>query len=110
MTGGQWVAHPGNLYPRYTVRITDTGHEITRGLKDFDLTNTERYFLHVDPSNHVLGTITFEESGVVMPYIWTKAWGKGRVFYAAWGHTFKDFDVAEAREIVLRGMVWAAKK
>lgn len=110
MTGGQWVAHPGNLYPRYTVKLTDKSHEITRGLKDFDLTNTERYYLHVDPANNVLGTITFEESGVVMPYIWTKTWGKGNVFYAAWGHTYKDFDVPEARDIVLRGMLWAAKK
>lgn len=110
MTGGQWVAHPGDLYPRYTVKLTDKNHEITRGISDFDLTNTERYYLHVDPANKVLGTITFEESGVVMPYLWTKAWGKGSVFYAAWGHTFKDFDVPEAREVVLRGMLWAAKK
>lgn len=110
MTGGQWVAHPGNLYPRYTVKLTDKSHEITRGFKDFELTNTERYYLHVDPSNNVLGTITFEESGVVMPYLWTRTWGKGNVFYAAWGHTYKDFDVPEARDIVLRGMLWAAKK
>jgi type 1 glutamine amidotransferase len=32
------------------------------------------------------------------------------VFVACWGHTFKDFDVPEAREIVQRGLLWAAKK
>jgi uncharacterized protein len=110
MTGGQWVAHPGNLYPRYTVKITDKNHEITRGLSDFELTNTERYWLHTDPGNKVLGTITFEDyNNLVMPYLWTRAWGQGKVFYAAWGHTYKDFDVPQAREIVLRGMVWASR-
>jgi uncharacterized protein len=36
-------------------------------------------------------------------------WGKGKVAYAAWGHTFKDFDVPQAKEIVLRGMLWATR-
>jgi type 1 glutamine amidotransferase len=31
------------------------------------------------------------------------------VFIAAWGHTFKDFDVPEAKEIVVRGIVWASE-
>ena len=48
-------------------------------------------------------------AGTVMPYAWTKPYGDGRVFVAAWGHTYKDFDVPEAREIMLRGMLWAAR-
>jgi uncharacterized protein len=91
-------------------KITDKNHEITRGISDFELTNTERYWLHTDPGNKVLGTITFEDyNNLVMPYIWTRAWGQGKVFYAAWGHTYKDFDVPQAREIVLRGMLWASR-
>lgn len=35
--------------------------------------------------------------------------GKGRVFYTLLGHVAKDFDVPEAREIVKRGMLWAAR-
>ena len=49
------------------------------------------------------------QAGTVMPYAYTKTYGKGRVFVACWGHTDKDFLVPEAREIVLRGMVWAAR-
>ena len=109
MTGGQWVAHPGNIYPSYDVNITVDNHPITQGLSDFTLKQTERYYLHTDPSNNVLATITFEETGVVMPYLWTKNWGKGKVFYAAWGHTENDFDDATSREIVVRGMQWAAR-
>lgn len=118
MTGGQWVAHPGGCIPSYDVAITDTDHEITRGLSGFTLKDTEQYYCHVDPGNHVLcstvftgehGDATTYPPGTVMPYAWTRSWGKGKVFCAAWGHTHKDFDVPEAREIVLRGMLWATR-
>ena len=118
MTGGQWVAHPGNCIPKYTVNIADKDHEITRGLTDFDLPDTEQYYCHVDPGVDVLCTTTFSgehgdpslyKAGTVMPYAWTKIWGKGRVFVAAWGHTYKDFDVPEAKEIVKRGLLWASR-
>ena len=121
MTGGQWVAHPGNCIPRYTVNITDAEHEIMKGINDFELPDTEQYYCHIDPGVHVLCTTTFTYEnvgdeyvglyplGTVMPYAWTRSFGKGRVFVAAWGHTYKDFDVPEAKEIVRRGMHWACR-
>ncbi len=118
MTGAQWVAHPGNTEPSYTVKIIDPDHPITRGLADFILPDTEQYYCHHDPANHVLCTTTFSGGhgdtslyrvGATLPYAWTKTWGKGRVFGAAWGHTHTDFNVPEAKEIVKRGMVWAAR-
>ncbi len=109
MTGGQWVSHPGGLWPEYSVQIIDREHPITDGIKDFKLRQTERYWLIVDPGVKTLATLYFEDFGVTMPYVWTKRWGKGKVFYAAYGHTHKDFDVSEAKEIVLRGMLWASK-
>jgi len=116
MTGGQWVAHPGGCIPSHRVNMVDRQHEITRGIEDFDLPDSEQYYVHVDPANHVLATTVFSgehgpselyQAGAVCPYAWTKSWGKGRVFCACWGHTYKDFDVPEARQIVLRGMLWA---
>ncbi|MCE9592210.1 MAG: ThuA domain-containing protein [Planctomycetes bacterium] len=109
MTGGQWISHPGGLWPEYSVQILDREHPITQGIADFKLKNTERYWLMVNPGVRVLGTIYFEDFGVNMPYIWTNTWGKGKVFYAAWGHSHKDFDGAESREVVTRGMVWATR-
>ncbi len=117
MTGAQWVAHPGNCIPSYTVELEST-HEITAGLNDFELTNTEQYYMHCDPAIQVLCSTEFSgEHGdqdlypakVVMPYAWTRQWGAGRVFVACWGHTFKDFEVPEAKEIVRRGLIWASK-
>jgi type 1 glutamine amidotransferase len=113
MVGGQWVAHPGNIID-YRVNITDHDDPITAGLADFSM-HSEQYYLHVDPSNEVLATTTFGDdylpwiAGTVMPVVWKRRWGAGRVFYCSLGHHATDFDVPEAREIVRRGMLWATK-
>lgn len=113
MVGGQWVAHPGNIIP-YRVNITNHDHPITAGLADFDM-RSEQYYMHVDPGNNVLATTTFSAEydtwieGTVMPVVWTRMWGKGRVSYTSLGHVARDFDVPEAREIVRRGMLWASR-
>ena len=113
MVGGQWVAHPGNVID-YEVNVINHEDAITRGIPDFKM-HSEQYYMHVDPSNEVLATTTFNTpiapwvNGCVMPVAWKRMWGKGRVFYSSLGHVAKDFDVPEAREIQLRGMLWAAR-
>jgi type 1 glutamine amidotransferase len=113
MVGGQWVAHPGNIYS-YTVNIINHTDPITAGLSDFQMTS-EQYYMHVDPSNEVLATTTFNGKhadwidGTVMPVVWKRRFGLGRVFYSSLGHVAKDFDVPEAKEIQRRGMLWASR-
>lgn len=111
MVGGQWVAHPGKIID-YTVQITNHDDPITAGLNDFNM-NSEQYYMHVAPSNEVLATTTFDSTyydwivGVVMPVVWKRHWGKGRVFYCSLGHVAADFDVPEVREIVRHGLLGA---
>ncbi|MEW6071056.1 MAG: ThuA domain-containing protein [Planctomycetota bacterium] len=108
MTGGQFVAHPGGIQPSYEVNVVDHLHPITSGVEDFAIPDSEQYYLHVDPANRVLATTTFAD-GTVMPAVWTRKWGTGRVAYASFGHTVRDFDVPEAREIVQRSLLWACR-
>jgi type 1 glutamine amidotransferase len=113
MTGGQWVAHPGNIID-YSVNIAKSGDEIVRGLSDFNY-RSEQYYMHADPAIEVLATTTFTgeycewTKGVVMPVAWKKVYGKGRVFYSALGHTADEFSVPEMRTMFDRGMRWAAR-
>jgi len=113
MVGGQWVAHPGNIID-YSVQISNGDHVITEGIHDFRM-HSEQYYMHVDPSNEVLATTTFNADyhdwidGTVMPVVWTRRWGAGRVFYCSLGHVAADFDVPEAREITCRGLLWAGR-
>ena len=113
MVGGQWVAHPGNIID-YDVHITKTDDPITTGLHDFRM-HSEQYYMHIDPLNEVLATTTFSGeyapwiAGSVMPVVWKKRWGQGRVFYSSLGHVRRDFDVPEALEIMKRGILWASR-
>jgi type 1 glutamine amidotransferase len=113
MCGGQWVAHPGNIID-YRVNITNHDDPITAGLDDFSM-HSEQYYLHVDPANEVLATTTFDGTyapwiaGTVMPVVWKRRWGAGKVSYCSLGHVASDFDVPEARELVRRGMLWASR-
>jgi type 1 glutamine amidotransferase len=113
MVGGQWVAHPGNIID-YTVNIVRHDDPITEGIQDFQM-HSEQYYMHVDPMNEVLATTTFNGDnapwidGAVVPVVWKKLYGDGRVFYSSLGHVRRDFDVPEAREIMKRGMLWASR-
>ena len=122
MVGGQWVSHPGG-YIDYEVNIVKGDDPITAGLDDFAMM-TEQYYMHVDPSNDVLATTTFKGdqqissvtpyecpwiAGCVMPVVWKRRWGNGRVFFSSLGHKPDDFDVPEVMEITRRGMLWASR-
>jgi type 1 glutamine amidotransferase len=117
MTGGQWVAHPGNDGVRYTVKIGPTSSPITEGIGDFEVAS-EQYYMHVDPAVKVLATTRFPVADgphmlnepVDMPVIWTKRYGQGKVFYNSLGH-HADIVASEPNlTIMRRGFLWAAKR
>jgi uncharacterized protein len=118
MTGSQWVAHPGNDGTEYMVNIVkNSSSSIIEGINDFKVCS-EHYYLHVDPAVNVLATTTFpvadgphlSNGQVLMPVVYTKHWGAGRVFYNALGHHADVFDIPEAKELMRRGFLWAARK
>ena len=117
MTGSQWVAHPGNDGVEYEVNIVrSSSSSIISGIPDFKV-KSEQYYLHIDPAINILATTTFpvaEEpystnGRITVPVVYTKNWGKGRVFYNSLGHNADIFNIPEARELMRRGFLWAAK-
>ena len=113
MTGGQFVAHPGGII-EYTVNIEKADDPVVAGLRDFTM-RSEQYYMHVDPSNEVLATTRIVGTGApwvagtVMPVVWKRTYGQGRIFYSALGHAASDFMVPECAEIMKRGMLWACR-
>lgn len=115
ITGGNWVAHPGNDQVDYLVNIRHSSSPLVAGVKDFRV-KSEQYYLHVDPAVEVLATTRFPiadgphavNGPVDMPVVWTKRWGRGRVYYNALGHSPDVFAIPEAKELMLRGLRWAA--
>ena len=113
MCGGQWVAHPGNII-KYRVNVARPADPVMAGIEDFDY-QSEQYYMHVDPSNEVLATTTFSGEhaywikGVVMPVVWKRRHGEGRVFYSSLGHVAAELEIPQMRTILRRGMNWAAR-
>ncbi|WP_244315287.1 ThuA domain-containing protein [Streptomyces glaucescens] len=117
LTGGQFLMHPPGFVD-HTVNLVPerSGHPVTRGLADFRV-HTEQYWVATDPAVDVLATTTFaadqyradREARVVMPAVWTRRHGAGRVFVSAIGHKADDFDVPEVRTLTERGLLWASR-
>jgi hypothetical protein len=116
MTGGQWVAHPGNDGVKYRVKMGPIKSPITEGIADFDVAS-EQYYMHVDPAVKVLATTEFPTADgphagngkFDMPVLWTKVYGQGRVFYSSLGHQANIVEMEPHLTIMRRGFAWAAK-
>ena len=128
MIGGQFAHHAGkdpaertgeqsDNYLPYTVHITELGtnHEITHGIDDFELV-TEQYWVLSDDYNDVLATTTQDVRAwdawnrpVTAPAIWTRQWGRGRIFVSAPGHRLEVVENPNVRTIIERGLLWASR-
>ena len=73
--------------------------------------------VHIDPGVRVLATTQFPTAPgphvpngtVQMPVVWTKSYGKGRIFYCSLGHTPQILAAEPVRTLMLRGFQWAAR-
>ena len=116
MTGGQWVAHPGNDGVAYRVNIAANSSPLVEGIADFEV-KSEQYYLHIDPAVEVLATTRFPtvtgphslNKPVDMPVVWTKRWGVGRVYYNSLGHQANIVEMPPVTELMRRGFLWAAR-
>ncbi|WP_340398478.1 ThuA domain-containing protein [Paenibacillus sp. FSL H8-0079] len=115
MTGGQWVAHPGNDGVEYMVNMKRGSSPLLDHIEDFQV-KSEQYYLHVDPAVEVLATTRFPvvtgphaaNGPVDMPVVWTKRWGAGRVFYNSLGHHADIVDMKPVTEMMRSGFKWTA--
>jgi type 1 glutamine amidotransferase len=128
LIGGQFAAHPGkhpdersgeqsDNYVPHTIRMTEaaTEHPITQGISDFELV-TEQYWVLHDDYNDVLATTTQEARPwdpwtrpVTSPAIWTRQWGRGRIFVSTPGHRVEILQDTNLRTIIERGLLWASR-
>jgi type 1 glutamine amidotransferase len=110
MVGGHFVGHPH--VGDYTVYVTEPANAIMQGLPSDFTYHSEQYYMLMDPGVRVLAEAdyTFEDHTCTMPVVWTKQWGKGRVFYSALGHDPAEFDTyPQVFQMSLNGILWARK-
>jgi len=129
LIGGQFAAHAArdapaeragdqaDNYVPHRIAMTPAAarHPITAGIADFDL-ETEQYWVLTDDYNDVLATTTTAvrpwaawQRPVTCPAVWTRQWGRGRVFVATPGHTVEILRDPNVSTIVERGLLWASR-
>ncbi|WP_022872992.1 ThuA domain-containing protein [Nesterenkonia alba] len=128
LMGAQFAHHPGkhpeerigeqsdNYIPhRIDMLPAAAEHPITRGIDSFELV-TEQYWVLHDQLIDVLATTTLPAREFdpwhrehVSPAVWTRQWGKGRIFVATPGHRVENLEHPSVRTLIERGMLWASR-
>jgi type 1 glutamine amidotransferase len=134
MLGTQFKAHPP-IGP-FQVEVVKRDHEFTRGIDDFEIVD-ELYLSHTTaPIDTLMQTrFTGEATGfvaadwpeTVVPLLYTRDIGKGRIFYNALGHCRGHYDLPGMQDfyphkelcawnydvyydLLRRGIAWAMRK
>ncbi|MFF2050086.1 ThuA domain-containing protein [Leifsonia sp. NPDC058194] len=107
LLGNRYLSHgPGHHEGRHTVEIVGE-HPITAGVDDFDLFDEYYEFELADDDVQVLAQ-RHRADGVVIPVMYAREVGAGRVVYLALGHDLRAWGEPPVRELVRRALQWTA--
>ncbi len=90
------------------VTVADKKHPITRGLKDFEIHDEVYNNYFTAPKVKVLLKTDHPKNDPELA--WVKRFGNSRVFYFMLGHDHQAYENENFREIVARGIRWAARR
>lgn len=117
MVGGQFVAHPDDMIDHeIEVSADRSDHPVVAGIGPRIRLTTEQYWVQTDPLCDVLATTTHAvregapwREPATVPAVWTRHWGRGKVFACAVGHSVAELKIPEIRTMIERGILWAAR-
>lgn len=111
MVGGQFWRHRMDTIQTTTVQ---PDHVIMQGLKPFKAFDETYLHSKLQPDNNVLAVREIKADQFkdkpdtkTEPYTWTRSYGKGRVFYTAYGHDENTWQNEGFHALILRGILWA---
>ncbi len=110
LLGRVWVKGVAGHGPRsvFTVKVIDHDNPITKGLSEFKADDELYAKLSGSAKIHVLAEAYSDWSKQNEPLVFTKTYGKGRVFHDLLGHDVKGRDYPAYRQLLIRGTEWAA--
>ena len=111
LVGGQFWRH---TMDSITAQIIQPQHPVMAGLKPF--TAYDETYLHsqLQPDNNVLAVREIKADqkkdkpgASTEPYTWTRTHGKGKVFYTAYGHDERTWQLPDFQELIYNGIIWS---
>jgi type 1 glutamine amidotransferase len=107
LLGNRYLSHgPGHHEGRHTIEIVGE-HPITEGLEAFELFDEYYEFEFADDDVQILAQRK-RADGEVIPVLYVRTIGAGRVVYLALGHDMRSWGEPPVRTLVRRALAWAA--
>jgi hypothetical protein len=112
--GAAYTGHPP--IRTFKVKVTNSDHPITQGVKDFIITDEQHYMIYdKDPKLLFLQTVnedglTYQSSGATAPGGWSYDYGKGRVCYMSPGHMLSDLWNPEYIKLQQNAVRWLLRQ
>ena len=111
VVGGQFWRHKMDTIQ---TRFTQANSPLTAGLPSFKAYDETYLHTHLQADNNVLAVRDIkadqasDKAGIgEEPYTWTRQYGKGRVFYTAYGHDEQTWSQPGFQQLLERGILWA---
>jgi type 1 glutamine amidotransferase len=120
ITGGKYFHKAtvlnGKEYPacsykhdlRFTLKVVDPKHPVTRGLKDFEVLDESYLGYYVDPE--VTPLLKTDEPSSTPVVGWTKKYGKAQVVTLQSGHDANTFGNPDFRRLLKQSIRWVVKE
>jgi len=108
LLGNRYLSHgPGHHEGEFEVNVV-ADHEITTGVADFELFDEYYEFELSDHNVDILAT-RLRADGEVIPVLYSRVVGAGRVCYLALGHDLRAWGQPPFRSIVRQAIGWAGR-
>lgn len=102
LVGGQFSTHKTDSF---TTEIIKKDHAVTQELEPF--ATWDETYVHDKLASDLTILMERVEGDHREPWTWTKEYGKGRVFYTAYGHDDRTWDNPGFHELMKAGILWA---
>lgn len=102
MVGGQFKSHETGTF---TAKIVDKEHPISKNIDEFS--TWDETYVHYKLSDDRKVLQQRIEGAHEEPWTWVKDYGKGKVFYTAYGHDERTWEQPEFQNLIKQGILWA---
>jgi len=102
LVGGQFQKHKTDTF---TTSIINREHPVMTNLREFS--TWDETYVHDKLSTDIDVLMERVEGDHHEPWTWVKSFGKGRVFYTAYGHDERTWSHPGFQHLVKEGIIWA---
>ncbi|WP_276091384.1 ThuA domain-containing protein, partial [Pedobacter sp. JY14-1] len=102
LVGGQFKTHGTG---EFQMVIKDARHPVMKGITPF--TTWDETYVHDKVAKDIHVLTERMEGERHEPYTWVKKYGKGKVFYTAYGHDERTWKNPEFLKLLQNGILWA---